>query len=72
MMNVGESKETLVESCYDTMQLNAVNLSEDLCGIFVKSVIEGSTADQSGCIMANDQIIEVRSHSTVPSQQVIV
>ena len=32
---------------------------EDLCGIFVKNVIEGSSADKSGCIMANDQIIEV-------------
>ena len=34
-------------------------LSEDLCGIFVKSVIEGSMADKSGCIMCNDQITEV-------------
>ena len=32
---------------------------EDLCGIFVKNVIDGSSADKSGCIMANDQIIEV-------------
>nr|XP_040570230.1 multiple PDZ domain protein-like isoform X3 [Lepeophtheirus salmonis] len=32
---------------------------EDLCGIFVKSVIEGSMADRSGCIMVNDQVVEV-------------
>jgi C-terminal processing protease CtpA/Prc len=34
--------------------------AEDLCGIFVKSVIEGSMADVSGCITVNDQITEVR------------
>ena len=34
-------------------------MAEDLCGIFVKSVIEGSMADRSGCIMCNDQITEV-------------
>ena len=42
--------------------INAVyfcNFAEDLCGIFVKSVIEGSMADKSGCIMCNDQITEV-------------
>ena len=33
--------------------------AEDLCGIFVKSVIEDSMADRSGCIMVNDQITEV-------------
>nr|XP_040570229.1 multiple PDZ domain protein-like isoform X2 [Lepeophtheirus salmonis] len=32
---------------------------KDLCGIFVKSVIEGSMADRSGCIMVNDQVVEV-------------
>lgn len=36
---------------------------EDLCGIFVKSVIEDSVADQSGCIMVNDQITEVNGAS---------
>ena len=35
--------------------------AEDLCGIFVKSVIEDSMADRSGCIMVNDQITEVNS-----------
>ena len=33
--------------------------TEDLCGIFVKSVIPDSLADRSGCIMVNDQITEV-------------
>ena len=37
--------------------------SEDLCGIFVKSVIEGSIADLSGSIMVNDQITEVNGTS---------
>ena len=32
---------------------------EDLSGIFVKSVIEGSAAEISGQIMVNDQIIAV-------------
>lgn len=34
-------------------------LAEDLSGIFVKSVIEGSAADLSGQIMVNDQIVAV-------------
>ena len=38
-----------------------LTFSEDLCGIFVTSVIEGSMADKSGSIMINDQIIEVSS-----------
>lgn len=33
--------------------------SEDLCGIFVKSIIPGSAADNSGEIKVNDQICEV-------------
>ena len=33
---------------------------EELTGIFVKSVTEGSAADQDGKISVNDQIIEVR------------
>ena len=37
--------------------------AEDLCGIFVKSVIEDSIADRSGCIMVNDQITEVNGTS---------
>ena len=37
--------------------------SEDLCGIFVKSVIEGSISDLSGSIMVNDQITEVNGTS---------
>ena len=37
--------------------------TEDLCGIFVKSVIEGSIADLSGSIMVNDQITEVNGTS---------
>ena len=36
---------------------------EDLCGIFVKSIIEESVADKSGCIMVNDQITEVNGTS---------
>ena len=36
---------------------------EDLCGIFVKSIIEDSVADKSGCIMVNDQITEVNGAS---------
>ena len=36
-------------------------IAEDLCGIFVKSVIEDSMADRSGSIMVNDQITEVRN-----------
>ncbi len=48
-------------------------LSEDLCGIFVKSVIENSMADRSGCIMVNDQIIEVDGASLagVSNQQAV-
>ncbi len=34
--------------------------SEDLCGIFVKNVIPGSSADKSRRIVPNDQIVEVR------------
>ena len=32
---------------------------EELSGIFVKSVTEGSAADRSGMVMVNDQIVEV-------------
>ncbi|KAJ8305992.1 hypothetical protein KUTeg_016537 [Tegillarca granosa] len=35
------------------------NAPDDLCGIFVKSVAEGSAAAQDGRIQVNDQIIEV-------------
>ena len=45
---------------YDT---NLFCVSEDLCGIFVKSVIEGSISDLSGSIMVNDQITEVNGTS---------
>ena len=34
-------------------------VAEDLCGIFVKNVIPGSSAAKSGKIEANDQIVEV-------------
>ena len=37
--------------------------AEDLCGIFVKSVIDGSISDLSGSIMVNDQITEVNGTS---------
>ena len=33
--------------------------AEDLSGIFVKSVIEGSAADLNGQIVVNDQIVAV-------------
>lgn len=33
--------------------------SDDLCGIFVKSVSEGSAAALDGRIQVNDQIIQV-------------
>ena len=48
-------------------------ISEDLCGIFVKSVIEGSMADRSGCIMVNDQITEVDGTSLagITNQQAV-
>ena len=36
---------------------------DDLCGIFVKSVTEGSSAAQDGQIQVNDQIIEVDGQS---------
>ena len=34
-------------------------ISDDLCGIFVKSITEGSAASMNGQIQVNDQIIEV-------------
>ena len=34
-------------------------LTESLCGIFVKKVVEGSVADRQGKILPNDQVIEV-------------
>ena len=34
-------------------------LTESLCGIFVKKVVEGSVADVQGRILPNDQVIEV-------------
>ena len=34
-------------------------VSESLCGIFVKKVVEGSVADIQGRIRPNDQVIEV-------------
>ena len=48
-------------------------ISEDLRGIFVKSVIEGSMADRSGCIMVNDQITEVDGTSLagITNQQAV-
>ena len=40
-------------------QLNYLPISDDLCGIFVKSITEGSAASMNGQIQVNDQIIEV-------------
>ena len=34
-------------------------ITDDLCGIFVKSITEGSAASMNGQIQVNDQIIEV-------------
>ena len=50
-----------------------VLFAEDLCGIFVKSVIEGSMADRSGCIMVNDQITQVDGTSLagISNQQAV-
>ena len=36
-----------------------VVFADDLCGIFVKSITEGSAAAVDGQISVNDQIIEV-------------
>ena len=36
-------------------------VADDLCGIFVKSITEGSAAAQNGQIQVNDQIIEVNT-----------
>jgi C-terminal processing protease CtpA/Prc len=33
--------------------------SDQLSGIFIKSIIEGSTAESDGRLRVNDQIIEV-------------
>jgi len=38
-------------------------MAEELSGIFVKSISEGSAADVSGKIFTNDRIIEVNGHS---------
>lgn len=35
-------------------------LTEELSGIFVKSISEGSSADLCGKIQVNDRIVEVR------------
>ena len=37
-----------------------VCLSDDMAGIFVRSIAEGSAADLDGRVQINDQIIEVR------------
>lgn len=40
---------------------NSYSLSDDLCGIFVKSVADCSAAAKDGRIQVNDQIIKVMS-----------
>lgn len=40
---------------------NSYLLSDDLCGIFVKSVADNSAAAKDGRIQVNDQIIKVTS-----------
>lgn len=42
---------------------NSYLLSDDLCGIFVKSVADNSAAAKNGRIQVNDQIIKVTSDS---------
>ena len=44
---------------YFAYRVKIRKFSEDLSGIFVKSVIEGSAADLSGQILVNDQIVAV-------------
>ncbi|XP_077981370.1 multiple PDZ domain protein-like [Glandiceps talaboti] len=39
------------------------DINADIAGIFVKSVLEGSTADRDGRIQVNDQIVEVDGQS---------
>ena len=41
------------------------SVAEDLCGIFVKKVVEGSVADKCGGILPNDQVVEVQTLSVL-------
>ena len=40
-------------------EIQHITITESLCGIFVKKVVDGSVADRQGKILPNDQVIEV-------------
>ena len=44
---------------FEILRSQSITITESLCGIFVKKVVEGSVADRQGKILPNDQVIEV-------------
>ena len=49
-------------------KIQPITITESLCGIFVKKVVDGSVADRQGKILPNDQVIEV-SHQILAALQ---
>lgn len=60
-----ESHESVGQTAADVddEKLFVGSLAEELSGIFVKSISEGSAADLSNKIQINDRIVEVDGHS---------
>lgn len=42
------------------MAIHSLSISEDISGIFIKSIAKGSVADLCGQIRVHDQVVEVR------------
>ena len=51
-------------------KIQPITITESLCGIFVKKVVDGSVADRQGKILPNDQVIEV-SGERWASQEIV-